>query len=473
MFKDLIRETPFTGNLANSFFANITGDDFDDDVSFVASLRALLCKRLPEGESVSLKFYKQGSSSPDERTLANGVLRNFLNGYPKGSLTIQYTPPVTDLGELTITKIRNVMPSIEGWVEVEKVSAFFRGIADIRCYINPKEKKTYVYVVGMTAKILHVLQCGITAMLPWYFDMKSGLSELELELIKSLRERSSTNYLACLAKLEQTYDFRAEITKKLLADFEMSGDRERLAEYKASVERLIQQINNYNERIGALLRDMENYEVLQMGIEEKIASHETDSSLAEYFETNKNIICEDISGGNLRFTCTGYLELYDPDMVERMLANKRSVVYREWGYGQLDEEEIERLMTAIFVNQEIKIRVCATYEFQRGMNVRGVMRSQSCAVGRMPNPHIYYHACLGNYNMAINELLTRHDYIGALEQCAASARSLNFGDSTVMSEFLKDLRQNRYKCLELPDGRVVGTGEAITWLSEIKEGTNE
>ena len=85
----------------------------------------------------------------------------------------------------------------------------------------------------------------------------------------------------------------------------------------------------------------------------------------------------------------------------------------------------------------------------------------------MPNPHIDRYRCMGNYETKINNLLKNRDYIGALEQCAASAKSLNFHDSTVMSEFVRQICTNAGKnnrCIELPDGKVVKPAEAIKWI---------
>lgn len=84
---------------------------------------------------------------------------------------------------------------------------------------------------------------------------------------------------------------------------------------------------------------------------------------------------------------------------------------------------------------------------------------------------------MGNYQRAINELLKNHNYIGAIEQCVASCRSLNFADSTVMQEFMRRLYglsdyNVNIRCIELPDGRVVEPKEAIVWLKE-QEGENE
>ena len=104
-----------------------------------------------------------------------------------------------------------------------------------------------------------------------------------------------------------------------------------------------------------------------------------------------------------------------------------------------------------------------TYPIDRAMTAKALGFD-----GYMPNTHIDRFHCMGNYLRTINELLRQRNYIGALEQCIASCKSLNFGDSAVMGEFMKTMWSNGSvsRCIELPDGRVVKPNEAIRWLEE-------
>jgi len=84
----------------------------------------------------------------------------------------------------------------------------------------------------------------------------------------------------------------------------------------------------------------------------------------------------------------------------------------------------------------------------------------------MPNPHIDQYRCMGNYSATINSLLRDNNYIGALEQCIASCKSLNWGDSTVMAQFIRTMYTGGKRCIELPDGSIVKPLAAIKWLEE-------
>ena len=137
-------------------------------------------------------------------------------------------------------------------------------------------------------------------------------------------------------------------------------------------------------------------------------------------------------------------------------------------------------MTAIFIDQSLHIKFCAAYTISLGEGVRA-LRGYHYGIAYndcMPNPHTDRYECLGTYLGEINDCLGRNDTIGAIEQCIASCKSLNFGDSTVMEVFMSRLYNpdDEYdydKCIELPDGRTVDIVQAIAWMKEQDEKDEE
>lgn len=57
MFSKEITGLTLTSSVASNLFQNIYGDNFREDVSFLATLRALLYSRVPKEESVSLQYH--------------------------------------------------------------------------------------------------------------------------------------------------------------------------------------------------------------------------------------------------------------------------------------------------------------------------------------------------------------------------------------------------------------------------------
>lgn len=482
MFKSVITTTPLTTDTANGYFANkIAGSAYQRDISFLATLRALLEPRMKEGDCVYLRF---SSSSYSDNNLKSVSIRDAINAITCGYEAERGTLSIHSFNNLYPASNRAWMEMIQssfeehcpGWHRVEKVTTFFRKVFFVLCYINPELKSTMVFTENMTVREMHYLQCGIFPFMPWYFNQEAGVSEIEMELTKSLREKTSDKYEECLAKIAERYDFKTARVRQLLQGFEARYERIRLNGVQAELNTVMRNIDSYNHEIANLLAKKRDCENNILGLEAKIAQTEGDSEIMEYFLCNKHLVLEGVSDSTMTFVVCDYVSYYDEDMVRRILDNPNSFVYRPNDTGCnniIPAEDMKMLMEAIFIDEILKIRFCAAYEFQLNGRVHGLSDYAYSADYReyTPNPHIDRYRCLGNHEYEINRCLKDNNYIGAIEQCIASCKSLNFGDSAVMREFMRRLYgiseySANVRCIELPDGRVVKPKEAIKYLKE-------
>lgn len=481
MFKQVIRNTQLTTDAANSFFQHINGDSFQYDVSFVSTLRALVAPRMKEGEYVYLSFYQSNYSANQlSEYSARNAVRNVcdLDDIEDGRIIIHnfcHTSQDSNYAwmELMKSTLESVYP---GWHRLEKVTDFFKKTFYALCFINPDKKSVVVFVDSMDIRRMHYLQCSIFAFLPWYFDPKLGVSKIEMELIESLREKTPTKYEDCIAKIAEQYDFRTARIRQLLSGFETRYEVMECDKVRREIQSCIEYIDSLNNQIGDYLRAKNEYEIRLLGLEAKIANGSEESEIMDYFLHNNKLVLESVNNDSMVFVVKTYLEYFDEDLAERVIRNETSYVYRPNGRGCnniIPAEDMRMLMTAIFLDQKLRIRFCAAYKFNMNGSVSAVSRYSFGAECRdcTPNTHIDRFSCLGNYQRSINELLKHHDYIGAIEQCSASCKSLNFNDSPVMQEFMRRMYgisdyqgSINTRCIELPDGAVVTPVDAINWL---------
>ena len=364
---------------------------------------------------------------------------------------------------------------------MEKVTDFFRKTFYSMCFVNPKKKQVVIFVDSLNTRKMHYLQCAIFAFLPWYFDPKAGVSQDEMELIQSLREKTPESYERCMAKIASKYDFRSVRIRSLLSGFETRFDKMELDRVSRTIMDLNRSMDDLSRKFAEKLRQKNEADIRYMGIQQKIENSTDESEIMEYFLCNKKLIIEDVDDSALSFVCSDYLTYFDEDMAKRFIENERSYLYRPDGRDMshiVSKEDMKKLATAIFIDQTLKMKLCAAYLLELNGRVRGI-RSHSypteCNVC-MPNPHIDRYDCLGNYERAINECLRNNDYVGAVEQCIASCKSLNFADSIVMGVFVNRLYgrdgYSNNKCIELPDGRCVNAVDAVAWMKE-QESVNE
>lgn len=481
MFKTCISSTSMTSEIANDLFSNIYGDNFNGDTSFLSTLRALLSPRIPKEDFVGLYFRRGYIYNPvtlDNITAASDIryalqqitCTDFIT---PGMIMIANLPASEDNVKASFSFMEKHMPKVSGWHRLPKVTEFYRKAFGVMCYINPEIKSVVLVVENMDIRRMHYLQCSIFAFLPWYFDPEAGVDADEMELIQSLREKSNRKYINCIEKIAEKYDFRTTRIKKLLDGFENSYEKAQCAQLENDILSINRSINNYYESISDGMRQLREYNYRLVGLKSKLAEGDGQSEIMEYFLTNKKLSLLSVTGSAMQFCVKDYLMYFDEDMAKSVIDNHNSYIYTSLP-GRIDGDDVEKLMYAIFIDQKLRIKFCATYNFDLGrLRVTGVANHdyrQQCEFSDcMPNPHIDRYSCLGNYEREINAALENRDYIFAIEQCVASCKSLNFGDSIVASYFVECLFKGNNAnendvCIELPDGDVVNATKAIEWL---------
>lgn len=483
MFKEIIASSPFTTDVANRCFANIRGASLGGDISFLATLRALLAPRLSESDELEL-YITRTSFSPSQTDswsnlqIAEKVIDR-ADPTPSNSLHIHLcSSPIPDVNETCVTAVYDNAMSILGddWIRVDKVTAMFRQRKFMTaCFVNPVARNAIVFVSGGDLRRYHMIQASISVFLPWYFESGGKvLTDEEFRLVSALfNSKEPNDYISCISALAEKYDFKGMRIRQMLAGFESRIDERR----KADVERQIQDLNSnivsLNAIIDQKIRLKNEYNLTLLGLETKIAQGKENSEIMNYFLRSSRLALESVDGSSITFAVKDYTLYFDEANAQRAIDNKSSYIYRNQRNG-ISGDDMALLMKSIFIDQVLKLRTCAAYRLTIGSNVEPMQNYEfdsSEYDEYMPNTHIQDYGCLGTYRESLNTLMSNCDYIGAIEQCMASARSLNFGDLTVMSKFVYHLYMDNYCCIELPNGKVVVPSEAIAWLK--KEDVNE
>lgn len=482
MFKTNIQATPLTTDAANAYFSNITGEKFGADNSFLATLRALVAPRMKENETLTLSFWRSSFNAAEVSSApGNRVVDAICAGHDMddmvGRIIIHNLSSDTESNKANLQILESCFTrQYTGYHRLEKVKEFYRKSFNVDCYINPERKSAIVFVDKLDNKKLHYLQVSILAFLPWYFDPADGVSELEMELLYSLRETTSEKYESCLARIAEKYDFKTARIRQLLGGFETRFERIECDRVRMEIANYDREINRLNDQIGSLLAERNGSCIQLLGLETKIANGGGESEIMDYFLCNGKLYLENVTDTDMYFAVKDYLTYFDQDMAERIINNRGSFVYhgdRDGECRDMSAAQMKRLMTEIFLSEtpRLRIKFCAAYRFSLNGNVSPQHHHTFGYefADAMPNTHVDGFACMGNYTKTINELLKNHNYISAIEQCVASCKSLNWGDSPVMKQFMKAMwGENDYghnnRCIELPDGSVVKPVEAVKWL---------
>lgn len=483
MFSDLIKMTQFNNVCADIVKRGMVGLSYDS--SLLSTMRALLFKRAEANSSpVCLYCVQRSISENTVRSYQRGVIINSLLGNihinetnNKNLFYLSSPQSQSDNGFSVEYMENNFTEEYPDFIRVKKVTEFFKKSFKVVCFIRPAYRQVVLFLDSSRREVFHAVQAAIPAMMPWFFA-DNTLSKEELELLHSLEGDNVEKYYECINNVADVKGLREEFIQSMLKGAELYVEKNR-AEY------LRREINNLVSRVASLSRDMAALNIERerninelFTLDEKLNNSDSESSgLAEYFCCNKNLQLTEASLPYIYFVVTGYLEYFDKDLATRVINNPNSIAYKYNGCSYADKDEtkkVKALLTEIFINETAKIRVCAAYDISldgRYDSLSGYEFSDDTLCSNAPNPHIQHYRCMGSYSTIVGELLQIKDYIGAIEQCAASCRSLNFGDSTVMSVFMREFfygtRDGAFdrgsKCVELQDGTKITPSEALEW----------
>lgn len=479
MFKQSISNTPFTTQVANTCFTNIVGEGYYGDYTFLSTLRALLNDRVPDRCRVSLFFKNvliptEGFENPNPETQIKRMYK--ADVYDGDSITIFSLEGDHEWGMKFVNDNFLGVYGSDGWVENEKVKNFFVKSLKCSCYMHPGLQKVVVFAPSLSTAKMHYLQCSILALLPWFFNPDDGISNDEMALIRSLMEKQPDKYLECLDKLANKMDFRSNFLRKSLDGFVAKAeeaDKSRLITRNRDIE---VNLGNYYDQIRKLNQELRTNQATLIGIDLRIANNEKNTELSDFFIGNKNVDLVLTDGRVLRMATHGVLTYFDSDLAEKVISNRESYIYDV--NPSISDDDIELLMTRVFIDQILQIRVCAMYDIKAGSGVTGREGADFSGLSDeyrtcLPNPHIDRYACLGDYALQMQQFVNMGNYIGAIETCVASSRNLNFGDSTVMKLFVRELfdEQHEKKCVVIPatedtEEQYVSAREAVEWLRE-------
>lgn len=487
MFRNHISATVFTNEPAEGFFnKRIPRAEFSGDVSFVSTLRAMVFPRLKEDERVDLSF----SFSSFSAKRADSVLYS-LKSCVESALTVSsdfvesreyslrihdFTSPTKDDNDAWMERIsQDFTLAYPEWQKINKVTDFYRGAKfDVTCFINPTLKSSIVFVSNMDVLRMHLLQTGIAIFLPWFFVDDNKIIQEEREFLGSFNEKTSDKYIGWLNRFAEAYDFRSMFIRQSLSGFESICEQRECDKEKSEIQNCINQINYYNSQVASYIASKRNHELRVLGLEAKIRqSKESDSELMEYFLGCKNLYLKRVNGLEIEFCVKNYLTYYDEDFTENLINNWDSYIYYPHGYSMAEyipEDDMKRLMTAIFIDKTLRMQLCATFRFNANgvVSVLGNYAFDSEFNDCIPNPHYYFHDCMGENSGEINARLRDSDYIGALAQCVTACGSINMSESVTVAPFIEYLCGYKeginLRCIELPTGELATPKEAIDYL---------
>lgn len=469
MFNNVLNGLTLTGEYSNEVFPNITGSYCDNDLTFLATLRALLPGRMPEGTEItfcdeSLIRRMSDYKDTESRDVVIDVLSNFVQN---DALTFVMLRTDTETTEFIFKCFdESLSVAAPDFTELKDLRAFVKRNGDVMFLINPSTKQAIILCSVSSIRMFHLVQSLTSRLLPWFFENKP-LTEEEKELVCSLRSKTSNEYEEIIEKFAQKYDFNSIRVEKLLSNFLTAEKTARIDRITNDISGLNHSANEYLESYKNLLKDIQELEIKKFGLLAMINNVDDDKQLVQYFKNNKHVQLVNTYGSSISFIAWNYLSFWDNDLYERYRTQFSGYLYDN-GSVLSDPNERLKLYDAIFgFDAKIKIKLCGYYNLDLvgRVNTESNFDYPKNYKNMMPNPHLQRHSCLGNYADVIREKVANNDVVGAVECCLASVSQINMAEGATFPHFVNKLfAKDCGKVLELPDGTEVTPSEAYEWL---------
>lgn len=486
MFKACVSETALTTAAANEYFENrISGENFKGDTTTVAAARAFLDRRMPDGAWLNIQFR---SAALSEDWITNNpvesVIRRFTQLWdPHDECTFTFynlSHPSKEANLAALAAIRNKLPAMyDGWTILPSITDYFRGsvknhTVEVLCLINETIKSTVIFVDNLTFSKLHFIQGLMLATMPWYYKKENNdKTAEERAVISSCVSKDESVFLVAIAAIAQKYDFELGRLKRLLSQYQSSYERQRKDTAERALADIRCRLDNLDVQYRDYLRRQRDTQIELAGLEANIENADANPEILSLFLDNRDkLILERVSGDTMTFVVRDTIGIWDEDEAENIIENLNSGAYRR--ERNFTKQQARMLLRAVFIDQSIKLRVCAAFQFSLSGEVNAISHYNfgTACQGYMPNPHHQEYACIDGNRPEINRALRNRDYVGAIIQAMASAKGLNFGDTTVMGKFYDAIftKGEHNRAFQLPDGSIVTSAGAIEWL-EAQEGT--
>ena len=493
MFRAPVTSTPFVGQFTDAFFPNIQGDSYQGDVSFLSTMRALLAPKMKEGDRINLSFWQSSpfklSSLGDRKAYVKDQLDAELS---PNMLVVYNLRGDADANAKMIEELRVEYPKLhKGFVEVPSVAEFYRASFPCICFKNEKMRSVIYYVGRLNMRSMHYLQASLPVPLTWFIPevTKATFGEDGWLLIKSLAaveemdengvvvKNGADEYLQIITRMSKVYDFEKARIKTMLGDFEVRAQKREITNLENKLNEVDRQIDQYQNAIMTQIKQRDDTLVRIWGLQHKIETISGESELLDYFTNSKSLYLECVDGNTIYFAVKTYLTYIDPSALDRILKNPNADINR-LGTPELPADDLKMLLRAALIDGKVKMRMCAAYSLNLSNGVSALSHHEYTPEfdSYIRNYHIDAAHCLGNYAVPITNALKSGNFVGAIEQCIASAMSQNVLENTTFYGLIRNLvnRGHKYRnCFELPDGRVVSPEDAVKWLKEQEESKNE
>lgn len=370
----------------------------------------------------------------------------------------------------------------DDWTEIKKVRYFYQSDFDVLCFVNTNTRKTVVFMSYDPKEEnkkywnnYHAILTSIPVIMPWFFEEENAITENEKLLLGYLREGNPEKYHSWIRNFLKQKDVKELLANSIITNFGKNFIQSKIHNVETDISRYYSNIQDHHRCIEDCLRSINSLNTRLLGLKQKADNNEFDE-LAAYISHNNNIVLDDTTHEELTYYVLTEAEYFDPDVLRNIVDNPNSDIYLECRTSS-EECDLRIFLEAVFIDQIVKVPTIAQYALNLCSGISAVSNFSLNGYSEyIPNPHIYVHACLGGYEQPINEAIMNENYIAAIEQTVASAKSINVGEMASFRYFVRYVMEHARDCtpfaISVENGDLMTFDEVVEYKKS-KEESNE
>lgn len=473
MIQRSIGDVKLNSAIADELIPNITGDGYRGDNSWVATMRALLPSRIPEGTQVRLKVTQRETPSKKSRAAR---MEYYLNGVDTET---PYTITILDVTKTTeeLSKVADAFKhvGIPGHDLAENVynrCLSFDPPKYVMAYVNQETFNSVIVASPMNFQLWHTLQGFMRkVMFKGLFDAVPCTEE-ENQLLWALGSKQSgyDDYIRLIDVFAQKYDFRSIEIRRAVAEMATRARQARIREMEDCVSVYDRNIEQWRERIFEAVAERNEAAATLAGLKFMESEDTTAKTLTDFFLVNTRLHFTETSGNSMTYWVKTYLSYWDDRQAATFVASHNGYLYNGRGSTGASVELFERLLKDIFIDRKVRIKMCAAYTLNIGSNNVGITIAREARRPEelkdyLKNPHSMHYSCWGDHINNVTEAINRSDYVGAISATIAATAQLTLNDMST-GKFSEWLGNSEEACIELPDGTCMTCAEYLKKLEE-------
>ena len=466
---------PFVTPQADVVMRNIHGDDYYGDQSVMAAMRALLFERLDANEEFVVRMNTITVNNMFDMSTTE-LLDYVFRGPQNNSYNITdiIDPKVFKKASDMLTAHALSCDSKYALTELQRISDYLHSKVnlDARIFINEANGAAYIMVNGLSVRYLHLISSLIPKYLPKFFVNKP-LKPYERAMLETMTRQRGSDFLNAISVVGEHMDLREAFLRNMVIDFEKREMARMLQCAKTRLADIQHEIEMAMTRYANAIRQRREQQIRIEGLTVGVANTSDNSDLFQYLLSNKNVEVLRVDGSKMEIEIRTHLDIFDTEIWQHYANNGSIFTINGVVPDAFKQAEDRKLFFNALFGEDplisLKVRGYYTLSIDGECGTSRTHVFKAACNDYFTNPHLGYHACLGENRTQISEQLAQGEIIGAIECAIASCKSINLAEtSQTLSPMMKDILNSTAKIIKTADGVDMTPAEALKWLKERK-----